>query len=547
MEEAQVKPRVRVKAGAGYQPRSVTAPMRARAGYLRDSQSGVIKARPSSLREHRDEVRRVWWRAAGLALDMLQNSGRLKGVADQIIADTIGVELTLNPQPNLAALGYSQKEATDWVRLVKNRFKVWAWNPWECDFRGKFTIPQMTDVGLRNWLAFGESLGMVQFMSPAQRARYGARTGTKFLLISPQKLVQETSEIEGLFQGIYHDANGRPTHYRFEETEGGIKVKRDYRVRDDEGRQLIMHAFDPLSADDVRGITPLASTFRKYLMAENLDDATAQMAHLQTLYAIVLTSEKPSADAFEAFEAMKDVGGAGAADMATDFINYYKAELDRAAENEIRIGAGAGISHLAPGEKLGFETTGVPGKDYLPFAASLHRETARALGVTYGGYTLDHTAATYASTMMENATVHPIATRRTDRIAAPHVLVPFASWLDEQISEGLIPFKGGIEVYEANRDSVLWALCLGPSKPTADDEKAAKAATERLLNGSSSVDVEASANGQDAEEVFERNMYWHKRYTDAGMPSPFARKTGSDPAGGKAEASEKALGKRQDA
>jgi capsid protein len=517
MEEAQVKPRIRVKAGSS-------------AGYLRDSQSGVIAARPASLREHRDDVRRSWWRAAGLAMDLLQNSGRLRGVADQIIADTVGVELTLNPQPDLSRFGYDQKEAADWISLVKARFKVWAWNPAECDFRGKFTLAQQTDVGIRNWLAFGESLGVVSFMPRAQRRRYGIKTGTKFLLFSPQKLVQDTNEIEGIYQGVIHDANGRPSHYRFQEREAGIVVKRDYAARDADGRQLVMHAFDPFSAEDVRGITVLASTFRKYLMGENLDEATAQMAFLQTIYAIILTSDRPSADAFEALENLKELGAKDTDGLADDFANYFRAQLDRAAESEIRMGAGAGVSHLAPGEKLGIETAKVPGRDYLPFAAALHRETARALGVTFGGYTLDYTAATYASTMMENASIWPIATRRTDRIAAPHVLVPYASWLDEMIGEGEIPFKGGAEVYQANRDAILWAICLGPSKPTADDEKAAKASTERILNGTSSIDVEASANGQDAEEIFESNIRWHQRYTEAGMPSPFVRKTGSEPA-----------------
>jgi capsid protein len=517
MEEAAVKPRIRGKAGTS-------------AGYMRDTPSGVIASRPASLREHRDEVRRVWWRAAGLASDLLHNSGRLRGVADQIIADTVGVELTLNPQPDLMRFGYDQKEATDLIKLIKSRFKVWSWNAAECDFRGKFTLPQMTDIGIRNWLAFGESVGIVSFMPRSVRRRYGIRSGTKFLLLSPSKLVQDTNEFEGLFQGVIHDENGRPTHYRFQERVAGIMVKRDYAARDADGRQLVMHAFDPFSAEDVRGMTPLASTFRKYLMAENLDDATSQMAFLQTIYGIILTSDRPSAEAFEALEALKDAGGDGAADIASDFVDYFKAQLDRAAESDIRIGAGAGVSHLAPGERLSVETAKVPGRDYLPFAAALHRETARALGVTFGGYTLDYTAATYASTMMENASIWPIATRRTDRIAAPHVLVPYASWFDEEINEGNIPFKGGIEAYQANRDAILYALCLGPSKPTADDEKAAKASSERILNGTSSLDVEASANGQDAEEIFEANARWHKRYVDAGMPSPFARKTGSEPA-----------------
>ncbi len=383
---------------------------------------------------------------------------------------------------------------------------------------------------MRNWMAYGESFGVISYLRRSERPA-GVQTGTKFSVVSPQRLVQDTNEVEGLFQGVIHDPVGRPVAYRFTERASGLIQKRDYLARDAEGRQLVMHAFDPFSPEDVRGVTPLASTFRKLLMAENLDDATAQMAFLQTIYAITITSDRPTAEVFEAFEAMKDSDTAKGGELAGDFLDYYKAQLDRAAEAELRMGPGAGISQLAPGEKLGIETAKVPGRDYLPFSGSLHRETARALGVSYGGYTLDYTAATYASTMMENASIWPIATRRTDRIAAPHVLTPYASWLDEQIYEGLIPFKGGVEAYAANRDLVLWATCIGPSKPTADDWKAAKAAGERIMNGTSALEVEASALGQDADEVFEANQRIHQRYVDAGMVSPFERKVGSKPAG----------------
>src|SRR5690606_21182930 len=114
MVETQVKPRFRVPAGRAAAPlsRPVARPT---AAYMRDTPSGVIASRQTTLREHRDEVRRIWWRAAALAMDMLQNSGRLRGVADQIIADTVGVELGLNPQPNLSRFGYDPKEATDLI------------------------------------------------------------------------------------------------------------------------------------------------------------------------------------------------------------------------------------------------------------------------------------------------------------------------------------------------------------------------------------------------------------------------------------------------
>ncbi|WP_176083131.1 phage portal protein [Martelella sp. HB161492] len=511
---APAKPRIRVKAGS------------AQGSYMRDTQSGVIASRPASLREHRDEVRRVWTRAAGLAMDMLQNSGRLRGAADQIIADTVGVELSLNPKPDLRAFGYDDKEAMDLIKLIKDRFKVWAWNPLECDYRAKFTLPQLTDAGIRNWLAFGESLGVIQYLPRSQRLA-GTRTGTKFLLFSPHRLVQDTSKFEGLYQGIIHDAFGRPIAYRVQEERDGMTVKVDYPARDSEGRQLVMHAFDPFSAEDVRGVSPLTPTFRKYLLAENVDDATAQLFFLQTIYSIILTSDKPSAEAFEALEALKDTGAENAADIAADFANYFGAQLERAAESEIKLGAGAGVSQLAPGESLDFKQLSAPGAQYSDFMAAMHRETARALGMSYGGYTLDYTRATYASTMMENSALWPISQRRTDRIAAPHMLVPYGAWLDEEIGEERIPFKGGYEAYRANRDAVQWALCFGPSKPTADDKKRADAATERLQNGTSTVEAECAEIGYDPEEVFESRKRWHERYKAAGMTSPFDRNTGT--------------------
>lgn len=520
------KVRIRVKAGSSSAPevRPVTRPEapRMRSAYMRDTKSGVIAARPASLREHRDEVRRIYTRAAGLAMDMLQNSGRLRGAADQILADTVGVELQLNPMPQVQDIGYSAEEVTALARLMKQEWKVHSWNPVEYDFRAKATNAQHVDIGLRNWMAFGESTGICIYVPKSQRLP-GTKTGWKFLMTSPNKLTQDTSEVEGLYQGVIHDAFGRPIAYRFEEKRDGLTQKITYAARDGDGRQLVMHAFDPFSAEDVRGLSLLVPNFRKYLMAENVDDANAEIRFLQTVYAAVLKSDRPSAEAFEAFEALSDSKVKGADGLQQDFVNYFKAQLDRAAESEIRTGPGAGVSHLAPGEDLEFKKITAPGPDNSDFMASLHRETARGLGMSYGGYTLDYTKATYASTNMENSAIWPVTRRRTDRIAAPHVLVPYANVIDEAVEEGRIQIKGGIEAYRANRDKFLWATCNGPAKPTADDEKRARASSERIANGTGDIEVECAELGLDPEEVFESRQRWHEKYKGAGMPSPFER------------------------
>lgn len=497
--------------------------------YLRDTRSGVISARPAVLRDSRDDIRVAWRRSAALALDIMHNSGRLKGAADQVLADTVGVELQLRPKPSLDRLGYDDKETAEFVALVKDRWKKWAWNARECDLRGKFTVPQMIDIGLRWGISYGEITGVMSYMSSAERRRYGIRTGTKVCMVAPARLVQDTSEYENLFQGIRHDENNRAVSYRFNERQRGRDVKVDYPAFDRDGRPVVIHIFDPVDGSDVRGISKLAPAFRKHIQHEMLEDATLQQAILQTVFAIVLTSPSPSVEAFEAIEALKDTtSGTAAKSVANDFLAYFSGAMERAQEGKIHVSGDPQISHLAPGEELDMKGLEMPGGSYAPFSASLSRDMARALGITYGGLTMDHTDATYSSVRMETASIWPVVMRRREREAAPLSQTIYENWLDEEIGEGRIPFKGGYEAFAANRDEVCWAQWQGPPKPTADDLKSAKAQSERLENGTSSLSIEAAEAGIDPDELFEDRQREHQRYVDAGMRSPFEPRAGRD-------------------
>lgn len=288
-----------------------------------------------------------------------------------------------------------------------------------------------------------------------------------------------------------------------------------------------MHVFDPMDATDVRGISVLASAFRKHIQHEMLDDATLQTAILQTVFAATLTSEKPTMEAFEALEVLKSENVNGASDYANDYVDYLKGSLEAAAEDDIRIGGDPQVSHLAPGEKLDFKSAGTPGNQYLPFSNALSRDTARAIGISYGALTMDHTNATYSSVRMENSSIWPVVIRRRDRCAVPIERALYESWIDEEIGEGRIPFKGGYQAFLSNREAVCQASWQGPPKPTADDLKSAKASSERLGNGTSSIEIEAADLGLDPDDLFEQRRETHERYIEAGMMSPYAPK---DPA-----------------
>jgi lambda family phage portal protein len=502
--------------------RAPSAAKRTTARYLRDTKSGALASRAAPLSNSRDDIRQAWSRSAGLAMDLIQNSGRLKGACDQVIADTVGVGLTLTPDPDMTGLEYSDEEKAEFIRLLKRRWKVYWGDKKECDLRGKLTGAQMVDIGLRWNIAYGEITGVFDFFGEADRARYGISTGTKLCLVSPQKLVQETREFEGVFQGVHHDDKGRPNAYRFETRKHGVSNKRDHAAFDTDGRPMVMHIFDPMDADDVRGISTLAPAFRKHIQAEMLDDATLQMALLQTIFAITLTSETPSADAYEALEVLKEQGNDGKA-YGEEYLGYVSACLDKASDSRISVGADPQVSHLGPGQELGLKTANVPGKDFLPFSNSLAREMARAIGCSYGALTMDYEKATYSSVRMENSSIWSVVMRRRERIAAPMCQMSYENWLDEEIGEGRIPFKGGYQAFRANRNRVCMASWQGPAKPTADDLKSARASSERLKNGTSSIAIETGDLGIDADALFEERQREHQRYLDAGMASPYAQ------------------------
>lgn len=494
--------------------------MRPAARYMRDTKSGVIASRIAPLTSHRDDVRRSWQRAAGLAMDLIQNSGLLKGAVDQVLADTVGVGLTCTPDPDLTGLGYDDAEKAALIRTIKRRWRAYWQAPRECDMRGKLTGAQMVDIALRWSIAYGETTGVFDYFDPARRARYGIETGTKLCLYPPNRLVQDTNEFERLFQGVRHDENGRPIAYRFQTSTSGLRETRDFAAFDRDGRPAVMHIFDPMDSEDVRGISKLAPVFRKYLQIEMLEDATQQMAILQTLLAITLTSEAPSQDAYEALEVLKESdGGRG---YAQEYLEFLSSQLERAADSRISVGADPQVSHLAPGEKLSLETANVPGRDFLPFRGAMLRDVARTIGATYGGVTMDYSAATYASVRMEIASIWPVVMRRREREAAPVCQMVYANWLDEEIGEGRIAFRGGYRAFRANRARVSVAGWQGPARPTADDQKAAKGATERLANGTSSLDIETGDLGIDADALFEQRQREHDRYVQAGMQSPYA-------------------------
>jgi len=494
----------------------------ARSQYLRENGSGILSMRRAVTRDGSDNVRNAAERASALAWDIIQNSGWLAGAADQIITDTIGDEIKLSARPVLSALGFDDKERAEWVKLVEQEWNLHVWNPREYDFRGVSTLADHLDGVMRYYLAGGEAVGVVDYMSARQRRRYGGKTGTKVSLVAPHRLKRETNEYLGLDQGIFHDDNGRPYQYRFVGRQRGMDYDFDLPAWAGPLRRVI-HVFDRgENPDSPRGISVLAPILKVAAQYDQLADATLTTALLQTAFAATIKSPEPSDAAFDAIRELAD----DEPELADDLFAVWEQRLASLKDHGVTLSDHGRINHLGPGEELELHTTSMPGSNYIPFSQNLQREMARRLGVTFESFAMDHSNANYSSVRMAISSIWPLVMRRRTRIVAPFCQGAYDPWLDEMIGAGRIPFKGGYEAFAANREKVCNAEWAGPAQPTADDYKSAMAAKVRIETGLSTLEDEAMLMGKDAAALREKQEAEIADLTKRGIPVPFGRSTG---------------------
>jgi lambda family phage portal protein len=503
------------------------------ARYLRGDRAGVLGMRRAITRDAKVDVREGAERASALATDFLHNSGWISGAVVQILSDTIGEELKLNCRARLTGFGYSEEEAMAWCREVEALWRRWAWNPKECDLAGKSTVAEMVEAAVRGYLVSGESFGILDNMPLREQKRLGLQTGTKVSLIASHRCPRVSSELDGLDQGIFHDANGRALVYRFRIKESGLERDRDIDAAD------VIHVMDRgENLNSPRGISVLVAALKVIAQSDQLADATLATALMQTIFAATIKSPEASDEAFQAIQSLSDITEPAGYDstegswdqflggLQQDLLEVWDARIGALKDKGISMSDSARINHLGPGEEFQMHTAATPGPQYLPFFQNLLREVARCLGITFESLTMDHSAASYSSVRMSVASIWPIVLRRRTRIAAPFMQAIFERWLEEMIERGKVAFKGGVQAFRRDRESVFQAEWSGPAAPSADDYKAAMASKIRLELGIATFFDECALAGKNGDEQIAQIAREIKQFEKAGAPHPFGRTQG---------------------
>jgi lambda family phage portal protein len=470
-------------------------------------------ARPA-LRETAEDIRAAWQGAAAHAIDRIQNSGFISGVVDASTAAVVGNGLNLASRPDIVALGWTEEYGEDWSTKVEASFRLWANDARECDAGARMTFSQQQIAAYKSYLYFGEVLGML----PMKRRRAGGSL-TKVLLLPPSRLSEGVSDIfNRVHHGVKMDEYGAPISYFIRMKDpSGYSIEREFRAYDGDGRQNIIHVFDPAIMAP-RGITPLAPVLKVCAQVEQLADATLSATLLQTMFAATIRNNTPGLQAFSGLMTEDEQGQAK--DKTMDIDQFVDVRGDWYDSAKLNLNQHGRVAHLFPNDELEFHEAKHPSENYDNFAGWLLREIARCAGVTYEEASGDYRGATYSSVRIGTATMWPIVMQRRQNIAGAFCQSVYEAWLEEQVGEGKIAFPGGIERFLALKSAACAAWWNGPAAPQADDLKTARA-DEVLMNiGATTLEAISAKYGRDWRD----DMKQRKREKDLalklGLPDP---------------------------
>lgn len=490
------------------------------AGYMKGGGNNVLfhNHRPA-LREPKDDVRMAWPQATARATYAIQNSGYLAGGIDQAVALTVGTGLKLSAKPDYESLGWTKQKSREWAKSTERQFRLWSQNPIECDATGKKTLGMMSVSALRQWFGYGEIVALLPTIQ-----RTNTSFSTRVMMIPPTRLKQESQPYQNIHQGIRVDAVGMPIGYQLKFTaHNGDLIDREFQSYSPTGRRQVVHVFDG-APSQMRGLTPLAAALLRARQFDQLSDATLTTTLLQTIFAASIKSGDLPEDAFDSL-AINDEEADVVTKRAEAMGDWYEnAGLD--------LGVHGRVTHLMPGDELNFHSAEHPHDNYEAFASGLLREMARAIGCTYEQLTGNYTSATYSSVRMATSEMWQIALQRRDNIAAPFMQSAYEAWLEEAILIGRVQFTGGITAFYRNKTAACRASWMGPSRPSADDLKTAKARSIEIGNGLKTMQQSVSEEGVDYDDHMEQLAAEMEQFDELGLVHPLKKGVDVDPSEG---------------
>ncbi len=390
------------------------------------------------------------------------NNDLVIGILDKLEERVIGSEgIIVDPHPVLKNGNIAKKFASQ----IRAAWAEWSVSP---DVTGEFTRPMLERLLLRSWLRDGEVFtqlvsGNASGLSPV--------AGISFWLeaLEADYVPMQSDESQGLIQGIYKDAWGRPKKYQV------------YKTSPVSGRQLetkdisaenMLHLKFTRRLHQARGTSLFSGVLMRLSALKEYEDSELVAARIAA--ALGMYIKKGDGQTYE-----DDQSGTG-------------------QDRDLLIQPGMLYDDLRPGEEIGMIKSDRPNTNLESFRNGQLRAVSAGTRISYSSASrnYDGTYSAQRQELVESTDGYFVLQDWFIGSVTRHI---YRAWLNLAILSGKITVPRGLDM-----DTLYSAVYSGPVMPWIDPAKEANAWKILIRGGAATESDWVRARGSNPDDVKRR-------------------------------------------
>lgn len=432
--------------------------------------------------------------------DVVRNDPTARSAIERLVDMIVGDGLRNSAKPDADALGITPEEARLLARKMQAEWKAFSCthdpHRW-CDAQRRLSIDGLFRLGARSMFIAGEICAAVDWRPGNQRY------ATCIQAIDPDRVSNPYGEIErpNLRGGVVMDGRGTPIGYHVRQAHEGdwFSYGRNwtwsYVPRFTEwGRPVFIHAFEPDREGQTKAISPFTALINRLRMIGKFAETELASAVANAMFtAFVYTDMNPEEiqDRLTPGNDIKDHKS-----YASFMMRYYE-------KHPARVG-GVRIPTMLPGSEIKMNSSPRQTTAFPAFQTAFLHSIAAALNISYEQLTMDWSRVNYSSA---RAALNEVwrSTKRLRRVFCEQYVAPiYYAVMEEAFDRGYVKAPKGAPSFEENPGAYLGGRWIGPGRGVVDALKEAEAASMRMENMTSTLEIECAESGHDYLEIMDQ-------------------------------------------
>lgn len=446
--------------------------------------------------------------------DAYRNHMLARAAVSRAATNVVGMGLTVRPNVDGEALGLNDDAADKLNDELARGFRLWAEDPNECDVEAGLDFYMLQRLAFISALVSGDVLAM----TPDDQ-RPGCLFGTKLQLIEAERVGNPLTDTPTESDGVRVDRLGKPTHVRV-----CSGYPSDYTTSQEwawypifgaqTGRRRILHLMNEKGRPgQVRGVPYLAPILEALQKLERFSQAELTAAVISAMFTVAIkhtATDDPDMSA----------GGPMWSDDSDDPNKPDRPVVTSSGEqpsegDSLTLGEGA-VWDLEEGAEPVTINPNRPNAQFDPFFVAIVKEMGAALEMP-SEVLLMHFSTSYTAARAAFNQLWKFIKQRRHHLTVQFCQPTYELVIDELVARGIINLPGYRD--PAKRRAYTRALWIGEPLGSLNEQVDARAATERIANGTSNEHIETMAlHGEDWEDVHRDRAREIQRKRAEGVP-----------------------------